>query len=334
MLTLHGYDSASGVLSRYVMDANELSEGKSGDLTATLPTHTVWIDMLSPPVDEIDAVEQLLDIEVPSREEMQEIELSSRLYVEGPALVMTMPVLINSATDEPESAPITFMLVNHQLLTLRYTDPLSFKIFARRINREPCLIATGEQALLGLLEQITDRLADILEVSIADLDGLSKEVFRTASSSTKGRAFTEILRRIGRTGDLGSKIKDSLLGLNRLLLFLSSQPAIKGENRDRTKTLLRDVTSITEHATFISNKTQFLLDATLGLINIEQNSIIKIFSVAAVAFLPPTLIASIYGMNYTNMPELSWKYGYLFAIALMIFSALVPFTYFRYKRWL
>ncbi|MBE1237860.1 magnesium transporter CorA family protein [Phaeovibrio sulfidiphilus] len=316
------------------MDAQELNAKRPGGTLPRLPGQTVWLDMLMPTTDEISAVEALLDIELPSREEMAEIELSSRLYVDGPALVMTMPVLNNSAADEPESAPITFILVRHQLLTIRYTDPLSFKIFTRRINREHALIATGEQALLGLLEQVTDRLADILETSIADLEGLSKEIFRATGKSGAGCDFTDILRRIGRTGDLGSKIKDSLLGLNRLVLFLSSQPAMKGEDRDRTKTLLRDVASITEHATFVSSKIQFLLDATLGLINIEQNSIIKIFSVAAVAFLPPTLIASIYGMNYDNMPELHWEYGYYGALALMLVSAILPFSYFRYKKWL
>ncbi|CDK98550.1 putative magnesium/nickel/cobalt transporter [Magnetospirillum gryphiswaldense MSR-1 v2] len=300
-----------------------------------LPPSTVWIDLLSPTRDEERLVEVWTEIEVPTREEMQEIELSSRLYVEGRAMVMTMPIINKATTEAPESAAITFIIVDGRMITVRYVDPVPFSMFIRRISRNPAMIADGEKALMGLLEQIADRLADILEGATADLEALSRQVFVSADDQPRGsKDLRRILQNVGRTGDLATRAKDSLLGLNRLLLFLSAQASFKKDARSRIKTLMRDATSIAEHANFLSSKVSFLLDATLGLINIEQNNIIKIFSVAAVAFLPPTLIASIYGMNFQVMPELGWRFGYLWAIGLMLLSAIVPLWYFRRRKWL
>jgi len=300
-----------------------------------MPPSTVWIDLLSPTRDEERLVEGWTEIEVPTREEMQEIELSSRLYVEGRAMVMTMPIINKATTEAPESAAITFIIVDGRMITVRYVDPVPFSMFIRRISRNPAMIADGEKALMGLLEQIADRLADILEGATADLEALSRQVFVSADDQPRGsKDLRRILQNVGRTGDLATRAKDSLLGLNRLLLFLSAQASFKKDARSRIKTLMRDATSIAEHANFLSSKVSFLLDATLGLINIEQNNIIKIFSVAAVAFLPPTLIASIYGMNFQVMPELGWRFGYLWAIGLMLLSAIVPLWYFRRRKWL
>ncbi|MBR9970768.1 magnesium transporter CorA family protein [Magnetospirillum sulfuroxidans] len=300
-----------------------------------IPAETVWIDLMSPTREEERQVENWTEIEVPTREEMQEIELSSRLYVEGRATVMTMPVINKASSEAPESAAITFILVKGLMITVRYVDPVPFSMFVRRINRNPAMAASGEQALMGLLEQIADRLADILEGATADLEALSRQVFLTADDRPHGsRDLRRILQKIGRAGDLATRAKDSLLGLNRLLLFLSVQSSFKKEARGRIKMLMRDANSIAEHANFLSGKVSFLLDATLGLINIEQNNIIKIFSVAAVAFLPPTLIASIYGMNFRVMPELDWQFGYLWALGLMLLAAIVPLWYFRRRKWL
>lgn len=300
-----------------------------------MPPSTVWVDLLSPTREEERLVEVWTEIEVPTREEMQEIELSSRLYVEGRAMVMTMPVINKATTEAPESAAVTFIIVDGRMITVRYVDPVPFSMFIRRISRNPAMIADGEKALMGVLEQIADRLADILEGATADLEELSRQVFVSADDQPRGsKDLRRILQKVGRTGDLATRAKDSLQGLNRLLLFLSAQASFKKDARSRIKTLMRDATSIAEHANFLSSKVSFLLDATLGLINIEQNNIIKIFSVAAVAFLPPTLIASIYGMNFQVMPELGWRFGYLWAIGLMLLSAIVPLWYFRRRKWL
>ncbi|MBN2752440.1 MAG: magnesium transporter CorA family protein [Rhodospirillaceae bacterium] len=320
MLTLFHFDQ--GVLQQTVIEGS----------LESLPEQTVWIDLLTPTRDDEMAISRLLNVDIPSHEEMQEIEVSSRLYEEGGAQVMTMPVLTRAMTDEPEAAAVTFILVGSRLLTVRYVDPLPFGMFMRRLARQPALVATGELALVGLLEQIADRLADVLEGATADLEAISRDIFRKAGAY--GSDLKDILQRIGRAGDLATKAKDSLLGLNRLMLFLGGQTGIRKDVKLRMKTLMRDVNSITDHATFLSTKVGFLLDATLGMINIEQNNVIKLLTVASVAFLPPTLIASIYGMNFDILPELKWHYGYPLALGLMFLSAAIPFVYFRRKKWL
>ena len=310
----------------------------------TLTRDVVWVDLCNPTPSEIASIERAFHMEVPTREEMGEIEASSRLYTENGALVMTAPILHRATAEIPESGVITFILLPETLVTVRFVDPLPFAAFARRAERNPGLAATAQSALLGLLEAITDRLADVLELAQADMEQVSRDIFAKRAALSAGGASQEArrkapdlqdtLRRIGRVGDLATKARDSLLGLSRIAVFLNAQGEMKKDIKARIKTLTRDLASITDHAHFLAGKVNFLLDATLGLINIEQNGIIKIFTVAAVAFLPPTLIASIYGMNFDFMPELHFRYGYLVAIGLMILSAVLPMWYFRRRGWL
>jgi magnesium transporter len=309
----------------------------------TLPPRAVWVDLCNPSHSEIASVERAYHMEVPTREEMREIEASSRIYTENGALVMTAPILHRATTEIPESGVITFILLAETLVTVRFVDPLPFSVFARRAERNPALAASAQSVLLGLLEGITDRLADVLELAQADMEQVSREIFakRAAALDAQSREakrkypdLQETMRRIGRGGDLATKARDSLLGLSRIAVFLAAQPDMKKDIKARIKTLSRDLASITDHAHFLAGKVNFLLDATLGLINIEQNAIIKIFTVASVAFLPPTLIASIYGMNFDTMPELHWQHGYIIAIGLMILSAVLPMWYFRRRGWL
>jgi magnesium transporter len=192
---------------------------------------------------------------------------------------------------------------------------------------------------MNLLESVVDRAADHLESVAVIVEKASHGVFHAEKSKRpRGRDFQELLRGIGEEGDFNSKLRESLVSLLRLAAFLSSvlDSSKRGtrEVKAHLKTLQRDIQSLTDHSTFISGKINFLLDAILGMISIEQNAIIKIFSVVAVIFLPPTLVASIYGMNFRFMPELAWPYGYPFALALMALSALVPVVYFRRKGWL
>lgn len=322
------------MLTLFHLEQGRLIQTVPQEGVATLPYNTIWLDLHHPAREEERAVERLLGIEIPTREEMQEIEESSRLYVEKSSIVMTAPILNKSAADEPESTAVTFILVNKRLVTIRYADPAPFSLFIQRIIKQPSLVASGEEALVGLLEQVADRLADILEGATAELETISHGIFRSNGVPEGSESFKDVLRHIGFVGDLAAKAEDSMASLRRLLLFLTAQSDIKKDTKTRTETLLRDIKSIDEHATFLSTKVSFLLDATLGMINIEQNNIIKIFSVAAVTFLPPTLIASIYGMNFEAMPELKWGLGYPLAVVLMVISALVPFIYFRRKKWL
>ncbi len=308
-----------------------------------LPRNAVWVDLRDPTPTEIASVERAFGIEIPTIEEMREIEASSRLYSEDSYLVMTAPIVHRASAEIPESGSVTFLLLADTLVTVRFIDPMAILTFARRLERNPALGASAQVVLLGLLESLTDRLADILERAQADMERVSRDIFgkRTEAPAAgeakvrrKGPDLQDMLRRVGRGGDVATKARDSLLGLSRIALFLTAQADLKKEAKARIKTLSRDIASITDHAQFLAAKVNFLLDATLGLINIEQNAIIKIFTVAAVAVLPPTLIASIYGMNFEFMPELHWAHGYLFAVGLMVLSAIVPMWFFRRRGWL
>ncbi len=302
----------------------------------------VWLDLLNPTADEDRQIEALLGISLPTREEMQEIEVSARLYNEDGAEFMTIAAVTRIDTDDPILTPITFVLKGSTLVTVRYDETKAFANFlvrAQRPNAIPC--ATGEQIMLSLIEALGDRLADALERTATEIDNISREVFRKrriAGEAAKARDLEGLLERIGASGDLLTKVRESLVSINRLLTYHTTvEQNDRKASKDakvRAKTLYRDVVALTDQTAFLSNKVNFLLDATLGLINLQQNQIIKIFSVAAVVFLPPTLVASIYGMNFEYMPELKWLGGYPFAIALMILSAVLPYLYFKRRGWL
>jgi magnesium transporter len=258
---------------------------------------------------------------------MHEIEVSSRLYMEEDVPFMTALVIFHADTPTPDLTPITFVLVRSTLITIRYAEPASFRTFLSKIERRPFHAATAERVTCGLLEAVTDRIADILERAAADLDQISRDVF----SSTNGAVKERRKRR-----DLISKARESVVSLSRLVSYLGSvtKSSPRKGLRNRLKTITRDVVSLRDHAAFESSNVNFLLDATLGMINIEQNSIIKTFTVASVAFMPPTLVASIYGMNFKFLPELNWEFGYGYAIGLMVLSAILPLVYFKWRRWL
>ncbi|HZW60235.1 MAG TPA: magnesium/cobalt transporter CorA [Woeseiaceae bacterium] len=324
------------MLTAYVDDKNRFRKCEvDGD---ALPPDCVWIDLLHPTRDEERLVEAHLGMEVPTHEDMLEIEASSRLYREGDALFMTAILLSKTDSESPEATPVSFVLSGETLVTIRYSEPRAIEAFITRGQRSVGAYRSGEAVLIGLLEAIVDRTADILERIGLEIEALSREVFEHQSrKADAARELREILRNIGQRGDLNGKARESLVSLGRLLTFLTqglARESASRELRSRLKTLNRDLASLTDHSSFLSNKFNFLLEATLGMINIEQNAIIKIFSVAAVVFLPPTLIASIYGMNFQFMPELDWHFGYPLAIALMIGSAIVPYLFFKRRGWL
>ena len=301
-----------------------------------------WIDLLSPALNETRFVEGMLGIAIPTREEMQEIEISARLYNENGAEFMTITGLSNLDTDEPVSSPITFILKGAALVTVRYEEPRPFHAFALRAARSGAVACgSGEQIMFGLIEALIDRMADALERVGVKIDSFSREVFRHKDGrrqSNRTRDFQSIIEQIGREGDLLGMVRESLVSINRLLTYHSAiEDADKKATRDarvKLKILQRDVASLSDHSSYLSGKINFMLDSTLGLINLEQNQIIKIFSIAAVCLMPPTLVASIYGMNFKHMPELEWNYGYPMALTFMLISAIVPVVYFRRKGWL
>ncbi|WP_414462244.1 magnesium/cobalt transporter CorA [Hyphomicrobium sp. DY-1] len=317
-------------------------EGIPADNVASIPGQAVWIDLYNPAPQDNRFVEQLLSIDLPTREEMQEIEVSARLYQEDGAEFMTLTAASQLETDEPMTSPITFVLKGSTLVTMRYAEPKAFANFvtrAQRPNNVP--VANGEQIMMGLIEALLDRMADALERVGTNIDQVSRQVFRKGKMKTAPSSddLQLAIERIGQDGDLLTKVRESLVSINRVLTYHTNvdqqvDKKVTKEAKARTKVLYRDVVALTDQATFLSSKVNFLLDATLGLINLQQNQIIKIFSVAAVVFLPPTLVASIYGMNFEDMPELKWLFGYPWALAMMVVSAILPYLYFKRRRWL
>ncbi|ESW93023.1 magnesium transporter [Mesorhizobium sp. LSJC269B00] len=324
------------MIKAFVVDNDRLRP--ADDLVAN-GDQVVWADLLNPTKEEETTIETWLGVAIPTREEMEEIEISSRLYIEDGAYFMTATLPAQTEIDDPLMSPVTFVLAGPRLVTIRYHEPKAFKTFPLRAEKVATGCTTGNTILIGLLEAIVDRLADILERAGRDIETISRDIFEARSTKVnkRNRDFQELLKAIGRKEDIASSIRDSLISLQRLTGFLAhvaTQIKMSKDVRARIKTVSRDVLSLADHATFLSQKISFLLDATLGMISIEQNAIIKIFSVAAVIFLPPTLVASIYGMNFDVIPELKWELGYPFAIGLMILSAILPFWYFRRRGWL
>lgn len=327
-----------------MMTTYTVAEGRLAMRDGILPVAdlagAVWIDLLNPTPEEGRAVKDALKLEIPTREEMQEIESSSRLYREEEALFLTANFLYGVEGGEYGSTPITFVLSNSALVTVRYATPKAFSSFALRCQRSPGLLATPDAVMLHLFEQIVDRLADILERVGSDMDRASAASFRSARSkvkaTTRDHDLREALITLGQVGEVTTRANETLLGLTRILSFVGAEKAtaVRKENQSLLKTLVRDVRSLVDHAAFLNGKANFLLDAVLGILNVEQNAIIKTFTVASVALMPPTLIASIYGMNFQHMPELESPWGYPAALVLMVFSAALPILYFKRKGWL
>ncbi len=317
-----------------------LEDGRVESLTPAdhdpVPPGAVWLDLVEPAPEEKQWAETRTAINIPTRDEMREIEPSSRLYRRGDQLYLTASVLNLSDTDDPETRAVTFVLVDGMMITIRYCQPMPFRTFAERLKTEPDLAATAPIALLSLLDAIVDRVADTLEMVDATVARVSRGIFTLDEEAKKARDYTTELRGIGLNAYRCSKVDESLVSLSRLLTYVDAQFRETGQKlvRARLKTLERDVVSLLGYNERLSEKLELMLEATLGMINIQQTGIIKIFSVMAVVFLPPTVVASIYGMNFEVMPELGWELGYPFSLLLMLLSAIVPYLFFKWKGWL
>ncbi len=325
------------MFSVFVPSGSALKKAVIDDLSV-LPENAVWIDLFNPTPAEDKAVEHLAGIAIPTREDMQEIEISSRLYIENGARYMTATLMCHSDTDMPRTTAVTFILGDHRLVTVRYDLPKPFALVEAKLARSCTPSITGEMVLMELLDAVIDRCADILERCGAEIDQVSHDIFEPESERHgHAKQYSQILISIGRKGDLTSKVRESLVSIGRVVAFLSA--VVEGvkwskDMREQLKTMQRDVASLTDHASYLSSKITFVLDAMLGVVNLEQNNIIKLFSVMAVVLMPPTLIASIYGMNFKSMPELEWAHGYPMAIVMMLFAAIVPYWIFKWKKWL
>lgn len=318
------------------LDAEYLTPYEITEANKDFLKSAIWIDMLSPTREEEQLVESMVRLDIPTRDEMVEIELSRRLHTSNDILFMTVAVISHSTSPEPRLDPISFVLSPKQLVTVRYVAPTTFSIFKTQLQNTADPNLTAASLFVELLDANIDRLADILEIIARNLDDYSKMIFITKNEQNQKIDYAACMQQIGLNGDLNTKIRESLLSFFRLLTFFQT-PAnslLDEKYLVRVSTLHKDVAALSDHANFLANKITFLLDATLGMVNIEQNNIIKIFSVAAVIFLPPTLIASLYGMNFKFMPELHWRWGYPVAVTLMLISAYIPYRYFKNKKWL
>ena len=323
------------MLSAYLPQGGVLQRGAIGP-GATLPEAAVWLDLVQPAPGEDKLIENFLGIAVPTREEMLEIEISSRLYVENGARYMIATLVCHSDTTTPKTTPVTFILAGRRLVTVRYDTPHPFAMVEHKLGRSCPATVGGDSVLMDLLDAMIDRAADIQERVGAEIDQISHAIFEP-DQNMQQRSYNDVLKALGRKGDLTSKVRESLVSIGRLLLFLANEAdamAWAKELRAQVASMQRDVLSLTDHATYLTNNITFLLDAMLGVVNIQQNNIIKIFSVAAVVLMPPTLVASIYGMNFRHMPELDWPFGYPAALAVMVLAAVLPYLYFKWRKWL
>ena len=305
-----------------------------------IPDEATWIDMEEPTRDEEALVERCIKVNVPTQAEMSEIEPSSRLYEQNGALYMTVSALRGVDEHHPTTTPISFVLAGNRLATIRYATPKPVRTFENHARRDAELVRDGPTALVRLLDAIIDRLADEIERVSERMEELSHQIFQKEQDQRRIPAdrLTRLLTSIGRVQTLLTKIRYSAVSTLRMLSFFAGSNLVHEEQhaevRHHLVSLTTDVTSLGEHATFLADSLTFLLDASLGLISIEQNAAMKLFSWAAVVFLPPTLIAGIFGMNFHYMPELSWRYGYPLSLVVMLASAIGPYLYFKKRRWI
>jgi magnesium transporter len=340
--TVHvGRNKEEEMLTAYRLGEKGLEEVVTSDPSA-VPADIAWVDLHQPTLDEDRIAERFLAAQIPSREETEEIEFSSRFYAEDGAVFMTASLLTGVDQGKAMLAPFTVIVAGDRIATVRYDDLRAVRQFINRAVKPGSGCTTTPAVFLGLVEAIVDRTADVLERISKDVDKINQEVFaprRDISRQTvqAGRRLEALIEAIGVQGDLGAKARESLASLERLVQYAGlAVPLInaKGSSRSRLKAAGRDIKSLEDHVDFLSNKITFLLDATLGLINVQQNEVIRILTVATTVFFPPTLLGTMWGMNFHFMPELSWPLGYPAAILAMAASAVLPYLYFKRRGWL
>lgn len=313
-----------------VLKAFRPDVGKLQRLTPAAPlSDAVWIDLFAPTDAEVATV-NALGVEVPSLQDMEEIEISNRLYREGGVDYMTVVLSGHSETDAPLSGPVTFILTPERLITVRHHASRPFDTYPERADKVGPGCQSGEQVFLSLVEEVIGRLADLLENVGRGLDALSRTIF--ANAAPKADLLQQALVRVGREGELLGIIRLALLTMERALGFFN--PEKDADLRPVVAGLLRDINALEVHTDFLSQRVGLASDATIGMIGLSQNSTVRIVSVVAVLFSPPTLIASIYGMNFAHMPELAAGWGYPAALAGMLCSSLAAYLFFKWKNWL
>ncbi|MFN4158784.1 MAG: magnesium transporter CorA family protein [Gemmobacter sp.] len=295
----------------------------------------LWIDLYRPQPAQVQAV-QALGIEVPTLADMEEIEISARLYREDGIDYMTLVLPGMSDSNEPMSGPVTFIMTPARLYTVRHHAPRPFATYPERADKVGPGCMDAERLFLSLVEEIVGRLADLLEGSGRALDAVAREVYGEAGL-TDAQLLQNALRKVGREGEQIARVRLSLLTIERAISYYG-QTLTEGQRgtalKDVVKGLMRDIHALEVHADHLNSRVSLATDTTLGMINLTQSQTIKIVSVVAVVFLPPTVIASAYGMNFEVMPELQWSFGYPMALGMMLASAVGTYLFFKWKKWL
>jgi magnesium transporter len=289
----------------------------------------IWLDIQNGSAQDIAAIEEKFKISFPTKQQQEEIEVSSR-YSEDEDSIKIVTSFINflPQSGKIEDSDVSIIVKNNIIFTNRNFESRVFQEIVRKIKQQPTQYNHALKILIAILEQGIDNDADIIEFLSARINAISKS--STFSSSTDEK----LILKINFYQEAMIKVREDLFDTQRVLSLLLRNEVIKDDNLEKIRVLLKDIASLIDHTSFNFTRLEFLQNSMLGLINIEQNKIIKIFTVVSVIFMPPTLIASIYGMNFKFMPELEWKYGYLFALFLMILSTLLILYIFRKKKWL
>ena len=319
--------SATATVRRQLLEPSELQ----------IPPCAIWIDLIEPTVEEDRKVQEFVGVPVPTKADPDYTEPPEAHYSENGVRYLHA-LFISEPEDTPDVTGVTFVIAPTALVTVRYHPVETFDLFSQKLCKAPAQALFPDAVALGLINTGLNRSARALSKAGESLDRIASAVFRAKGDQSKrNQIYSDTLDALGREDEKISNLRESMVSVERLLLFLMSEG--RPENapksvREATKTALRDLQTMEQDASFKAQKVQFLLDSTLGRINLVQNDIIKLFSVIAVIFMPPTVIASIYGMNFKEMPELDWHWGYPLAITLMAFAAIGPYLFFRWKKWL
>ncbi|GGG48179.1 magnesium transport protein CorA [Pseudohongiella nitratireducens] len=316
------------MLFRYQLDDQKYLIPTQGDITRNSLQSALWLDLVNPDDDERNLIESMHSQPLPDTEDVEEIEASARSYQDEHGLHVHS-LFLHKAEDRHRNTSVAFTISDAQLITLREREIPAFRLMRMRARRLHGLVEDPVSILLALFEIKIDDLADTLEEVYTQLEATSNLVLEDNDT-----AIEDALDELARQEDTNGKVRLCLMDTQRAISFLLRRGKLSAAHAETARELLRDIDSLLPHNSFVFDKINFLMDAAQGFIAIEQNQIIKIFSIAAVVFLPPTVIASIYGMNFDFIPELAWELGYPWALGLMVLSGVAPYVFFKIKGWL
>ncbi|MEN7528469.1 MULTISPECIES: magnesium/cobalt transporter CorA [unclassified Cupriavidus] len=319
------------MINLFVLQKGRLAQEQVDERNELLQHKPIWIDVVSPDDEELAWIKEAYGVVLPELEDLGDLEASAR-YFEGED--ENIHIRTDFLLDEEEASRnvrVAFVLTRDVLFSIHDEDLPVFRLVRLRARMRPGSVRNAKDVLMDLYATDAEYSADSIEEIYERLEEASRRVL---AENVTDAAAADVLETIAREEDLNGRIRRNVMDTRRAVSFLMRSQLLSAEQQDEARQILRDIDSIENHTAFLFDKINFLMDATVGFININQNKIIKLFSVVSVALMPPTLIASIYGMNFKLMPELDWAIGYPWAIALMAVSAAIPLVYFRRKGWL